>query len=127
MIPPSIILVLYGILTEESIGKLLIAGIIPGLLTAVGYAAVIFIRVYFNPSLAPTAGDFDFCRAVHALAPVWPVLILMFCVIGSLYYGIATPTEAGTIGAAAALLIAVAMRRLDWAGLTESLKHTVKS
>jgi tripartite ATP-independent transporter DctM subunit len=127
MIPPSIILVLYGILTEESIGKLLIAGIIPGLLTAFGYAAVIFIRVYFNPSLAPTAGDFDFRRAVRALAPVWPVLILMFCVIGSLYYGIATPTEAGALGAAAALLIAIALRRLNWSGLTESLQHTVKA
>src|SRR5690606_4504851 len=91
------------------------------------YAAVIFIRVYFNPSLAPTAGDFDFRRAVRALAPVWPVLILMFCVIGSLYYGIATPTEAGALGAAAALLIAIALRRLNWSGLTESLQHTVKA
>lgn len=127
MIPPSIILVIYGILTEESIGRLLIAGIIPGLLTAFGYVAVILLRVVRNPELAPIAGSFDLGRALRALAPVWPVLVLMVCVIGSLYLGIATPTEAGAIGAAAALVIALAMRRLGWAGLKDSLQHTVKT
>jgi tripartite ATP-independent transporter DctM subunit len=115
MIPPSIGFVLYGVFTETSIGKLLVAGIIPGLLTAIGYAVTIRIVLRRNPELAPVASErFPMRERIAALRSTWPLLLLMVMMIGGIYSGAVTPTEVGAVGASFALLMAVVMGRMGW-------------
>lgn len=114
MIPPSIPLVLYGVITETSIGKLLIAGIVPGLLTAAGYCIAIFLMVRFRPETAP-AGRTESAPAVRPVRTVigaWDGLLLAGIVLGGIYSGAITPTEASAIGAAGAFLVAIFYRRI---------------
>ena len=107
LIPPSIMFVIYGWYTQTSIGELLIAGIIPGLLTAVIYSAMIVIRCRINPDLAPKLNeDTDWNARFRILVQVWPIPVLVFFVAGSIFGGFATPTEAGAIGAFFAFVIA---------------------
>ncbi|MDA3919792.1 MAG: TRAP transporter large permease [Salinisphaera sp.] len=127
MIPPSIILIIYGILTEQSIGKLLIAGLVPGVLTAVGYIITIAILGFRHPARMPATSSFDFGQAMRSLGPVWPVVVLMLLIIGGLYSGAATPTEIGAIGAAAALLITLLLRRLDKEAFFGALEDTLST
>ncbi len=127
MIPPSVILIIYGILTEQSIGRLLIAGLIPGLLTAAGYVAVIVAYAIKNPQAAPRAEHFDFKGAVRSLGTIWPVMLLMAIVIFSLYGGLATTTEIGAIGAAGALLIVFLLGRFGLTGLFLSGRNTLRT
>src|SRR5699024_5232469 len=82
MIPPSIVLIIYGILTELSIGKLLIAGLVPGILTAIGYIVVISLIGWRAPEKMPAQKKFDLYDAVKALMPIWPILLLMILIIG---------------------------------------------
>lgn len=129
MIPPSIILIVYGVLTEVSIGKLLIAGIGPGLLTIAGYTAAILVMGLWRPEAMPARSGFNRAQAVASLKTVWPVFLLMTVVIGSLYSGIATPTEVGAIGSLCAFVIVLLMRRMRgqafFASLTETVRTTV--
>jgi tripartite ATP-independent transporter DctM subunit len=128
LIPPSVMFVIYGVFAEVSIVKLLIAGILPGLLTAAMYTAMILIRCRLNPALAPPLDESpEERRALRgaATAKVWPLLVLMLGVIGGLYGGVFTPTEAGAGGAAIALAIAVAQGRMGLRGLYESLKEAM--
>ena len=129
MIPPSIVLIIYGVLTEESIGKLLIAGLLPGLMTALGYFLTILVLAIRNPDAMPAQPSFEFKPALRALKSVWPMFLLMVLIIGGLYSGIATATEIGAIGAAAALLITIVLGRLDyrqfWLALQDTLTTTV--
>ncbi|MFV0244721.1 MAG: TRAP transporter large permease [Qingshengfaniella sp.] len=129
LIPPSILLVLYGVFAEVSISRLLIAGVIPGLLTAVAYVALILIRCKLNPALAPSldAEELATLRAdrITVLREVWPVVALILGIIGGLYGGIVTPTEAGATGAALALLIAVVQRRIDLAAFIAALRESM--
>lgn len=127
MIPPSIILIIYGILTEQSIGKLLIAGLVPGVLTAVGYIITIAILGIRHPARMPATSSFNFGQAMRALGPVWPVVVLMLLIIGGLYSGAATPTEIGAVGAAAALVIALLLRRLDKEAFFGALEDTLST
>lgn len=127
MIPPSLILIVYGILTEESIGRLFLAGVGPGLLTAAGYIVTIMYYGIRHPEWVPKHDTFDLQKAVKAIIPVWPIMLLVFVVMGSLYMGIATPTEVGAIGALAALVIVLALRRLDRARFVESVGATVST
>jgi C4-dicarboxylate transporter, DctM subunit len=120
--------VIYGVFAEVSIVRLLMAGILPGLLTAAMYTAMILIRCRLNPSLAPPLDESpEERRALRgaATARVWPLLVLMLGVIGGLYGGVFTPTEAGAGGAAIALVIAVAQGRMGLRGLYESLKEAM--
>ena len=122
MIPPSIGFVLYGIFAEVSISKLFIAGILPGLMTALVYAAMIIVRCKLRPELAPPFEDtVTWGERWRALAEVWPIGVLVFCIIGGLYLGIVTPTEAGAAGAFVALVIAVIQRRMTYQVLKESV------
>jgi C4-dicarboxylate transporter, DctM subunit len=129
LIPPSITFVIYGIFAEVSITKLLIAGILPGILTAVVYMAMIIIRCWHNPSLAPPIVYED--RAAlwrerwASLAEVWPIVVLIMGVIGGLYAGVVTPTEGGAAGALLAIAIGLLQRKLTWDGLVESFKDAV--
>ena len=133
LIPPSIMFVIYGVFAEVSITKLLIAGVLPGLLTAAVYTAMIIIRAKLNPSIAPPVqlepqeGTLWQARW-KSLLPVWPVLVLIFGIIGGLYGGIFTPTEAGAGGALLACAIALLQRRLTrrvlWDSVTEAVMTT---
>lgn len=128
LIPPSVMFVIYGVFAEVSIVKLLIAGILPGLLTAGMYTAMILIRCKLNPALAPSIKLSETERRKErwrATARVWPLVLLMLGVIGGLYGGVFTPTEAGAGGAAIALTIAVLQGRMDVPGFVSSLKEAM--
>ena len=116
LIPPSILFVLYGIFAEVSVVKLLIAGVIPGLLTAAIYTIMIVARCSFDPSLAPrvSRAERDSLREQRrgAIKEVWPLLLLILGIIGGLYAGVITPTEAGSGGASLAAVIGIAQRKL---------------
>jgi len=128
MIPPSILFILYGWYTETPIGKLFIAGILPGVLTAVGYVGMIVVRCWLNPGLAPRLTERPPMREkMKALAEVWPLPVLIFIVIAGLYTGMTSATEAGAFGAFGALVIAVAMKKLTLKQFWESQVETVKS
>jgi tripartite ATP-independent transporter DctM subunit len=121
LIPPSIIMVGYGILTETSIGALFIAGIIPGILMTIGYSATIAARCMINPELGPLGEKFTMREKVFSLTKVLPVFLTFIVVIGGIYGGIFTPTEAAGIGVLALLIISLAMRRLNWSNFKDSL------
>ncbi len=127
LIPPSILMVLYGIFAEQPIGKLFIAGILPGLMTALIYAALIVARVMIKPELAPpmTGASVSWSEKFTGLLDIWPVPLLVMGVIASIYLGIASPTEAGAIGAALAIVIALTQRQLSWQKLRQSVTETL--
>jgi len=124
LIPPSIAFVMYGIMTEQSIGKLFIAGIIPGILEVVFYIATISILCRLNPKMGPPGPKTTFSEKVHSLKGVWGMLVLFFLVIGGIYLGFITPTEAGAIGAFGALAIAVARKKMNGRKFIDSLLET---
>lgn len=127
MIPPSILMVIYGIITDTSIGKLLIAGIIPGIICAINYMLLIYIRAKRNPSIAPLfLKKISRKESFLALKNAWAVGILAFIIIGGIYSGAFTPTEAGGIAAFFALALSLFMKRLSWKGLADSLSDSVK-
>ncbi len=113
LIPPSIILILYGVLSETSIIDLFIAGVVPGAMLAASYMAYIAIRVMMNPSLVPDDQTSPtWTDRLRALGDLAPILGLIAVIIGSMYAGIASPSEAATIGVAGALVVAIAQRAL---------------
>jgi tripartite ATP-independent transporter DctM subunit len=121
LIPPSIIMVGYGILTETSIGALFIAGIIPGILMTIGYSVTIAIRCIINPELGPLGEKFTMREKITSLTKVTPVFLTFIVVIGGIYGGIFTPTEAAGIGVLSLVVIAIVMRRLNWENFKQSL------
>jgi len=125
LIPPSIIMVGYGILTETSIGALFIAGIIPGILMTIGYSVTIAIRCMINPELGPLGDKFTMREKVTSLTKVTPVFLTFIVVIGGIYGGIFTPTEAAGIGVLSLLVISIVMRRLTWENFKQSLLKSV--
>lgn len=129
LIPPSILFVLYGVFAEVSIVKLLIAGVLPGLLTAAVYTAMILLRCHFKPELAPRIDPAELAalrrERFPALLQVWPLLVLILGIIGGLYGGIVTPTEAGAGGALLALFIALLQGRMTFAVLFDSLREAI--
>lgn len=128
MIPPSIAFVIFGIITETSVGGLLLAGILPGVLTAIGYVAAIRFTLWRNPSLAPAApGQFPLRERMETLTTVWPILLLMVMLLTAIYSGAATVTEIGAVGAAAALLIAVAMRRMSFKAFVRAITRGTRN
>ncbi|MGE4337593.1 MAG: TRAP transporter large permease [Pigmentiphaga sp.] len=129
LIPPSVLFVLYGVFAEESISKLLIAGIFPGLLTAAIYAGMIIVRCRLNPELAPSMDErFSWRQRLASLRPCWPLPLLILAVIVGLYSGLTTATEAGAFGAVAAFVIALFTGRATpqamWNALVESVRST---
>jgi C4-dicarboxylate transporter, DctM subunit len=129
LIPPSISFVIYGVFAEVSVPKLLIAGILPGLLTAAVYMIMIMVRCSIDPSLAPPVEHAD--RAAlrrerwDSLAGIWPILVLIMGVIGGLYWGVVTPTEGGAAGAFLAAVIGIAQRTLTLAGFIDALRDAM--
>jgi tripartite ATP-independent transporter DctM subunit len=125
LIPPSILMVLYGVFTQQSIGQLFIAGFIPGVLSALIYIGMIVVRVKLNPALAPrTDQDVAPGELRQALREIWPLPLLIIGVLGGIFTGIMTPTEAGAVGALLAVLIALLRGRLSVSMMRGALKDT---
>ena len=127
LIPPSVILILYGILTEERIGQLLIAGILPGILQAALFMVTIYLQVRLNPSLAPLRPEAAFKDKLTSLTKVWPVLIIFVLAMGGIYFGVFTPTEAGAVGAFGAFIISLATGRFSRSTLVGSLDQAART
>lgn len=127
LIPPSLGFVFYGMLTEQSIGKLLISGILPGIILSLGFIIIILIQVRMNPSLAPrTPGDVTWKEKVLALSGVWETLLVFLMVMGGIFLGFITPNEAGAIGATALFFIVLSKRRLTLSNFIASLLEGVR-
>lgn len=127
MIPPSTIMVIYGIITETNIGKLFAAGVIPGLLTAVLMMAAIVYLTSRDPEHAPAGKRHTWPERWAALRGIWGVAVLVVVVLGGIYGGLFTATEGAGFGAAGAFLFALARRRLTWAILTEVLVESART
>ncbi len=126
LIPPSVPLVIYALLTQESIGKLFVAAVIPGIIAAFGYFVVIGIYVRFDPTAGPAGERATFKQKIQALVEVVPILCVFFVVVVGIYGGWANPTEAASIGAAATGLLAV-KNGLRWQGLRASIVGTASA
>jgi tripartite ATP-independent transporter DctM subunit len=126
MIPPSTAFIIYGITTQESIGRLFIAGIFPGILIAILYIIAIYISCRINPSLATKAPRSSLKESIGALYRVWGILVLFFLVLGGIYGGVFTPNEAGAIGAFGALVLGLAKRKLPFKIIKKSLTETAQ-
>lgn len=124
LIPPSIPFAFYGLLTDTSIGKLFIAGIVPGVITMFLFAAIVWLRCRINPALGPVGPAFTWREKLESAKGILPIAIIFLIVIGSLYGGICTPTEASAIGASGAVLVSLAMKRLTWANFRKAVSDT---
>lgn len=127
LIPPSVVLVIYGILTETSIAELFLAGFIPGLLEAVFYMITIAIVCRINPHAGPAGSRSSVKEKISSLKETWPILLLFTIVIGGIYSGIFSPSEAAGVGAFAALVIAICQGKMNRKAFVASLDDTVKS
>jgi len=131
LIPPSVVFILYGLTAGVSIGQLYIAGIVPGLMLAGLYIAYIVIRAWRNPSIAPRALSVEAALPLHEkialLRKLFLPSLVVFAVLGSLYLGWATPTEAGGVGVAGAALAALAKRRLNWPAVRHAITETTRT
>ena len=127
LIPPSVVLVLYGILTETSIGDLFIAGMVPGVLTVIGFMLVISIVTRIWPHLGAAGERKPLSEKFAALGKTWAILLLFVLVIGGIYFGVFTPTEAAGVGAMFAFLISAMRGRLTIRNTKEALLETVQT
>ena len=127
LIPPSTVMIIYGILTEQPIGTLFIAGIVPGILLSGLFMLSIYIWAKINPVLGPPGPRFSMKEKIYSLKDTWSILLLFFIVIGGLYTGWFTPTEAGGVGAFGAFAITIIKGRLTWKNLTGSLAETTRT
>jgi len=125
--PPSIAMVIYGIATQTSIAKLLIAGVVPGIICGIFLALAIFVWVRVRPQDAPETYRVPLAERWASTRHIWPSLLLIVIVMLLLYTGIATPTEVGAIGAFLAAVIGAAFGRLTWSGAFEALKMTMRT
>ncbi len=121
LIPPSIPLVIYGVWTESSIGQLFIAGIIPGVLMATAFCGMIIVRCVLKPELGPAGPSFSWPERFASLKKLLPTAVIFGVVLGGIYGGFFTPTEASAVGSAGVVVVAALMGRLTWARLRASL------
>jgi tripartite ATP-independent transporter DctM subunit len=119
-------MILYGIFTEESVGQLLMAGLIPGILSALVYMVMVWIRAKRNPEFAPRGDATNWNQKVVALKGTWSILALFTIVMGGIYSGIVTPTEAAAAGAAGAVILGFLAKRLDWDKTRDALVETAR-
>jgi tripartite ATP-independent transporter DctM subunit len=125
LIPPSILMIIYGVIAQTSITEVFLGGAVVGIMTAVSYCIVILIIAYLRPDIIPPTGTITHVGAVRALRQTAPILVLILLVLGGLFSGFFTATEAGAVGALGTVLISLATRTLDRATLTRSLNETV--
>ncbi|MBI1737219.1 MAG: TRAP transporter large permease [Candidatus Rokubacteria bacterium] len=132
LIPPSIFFIVFAAIADESVGRLFLGGLVPGLVATGTFMAYVAIRAMLNPALVPadrnaTGARLTVRRRLGGALEIWPFLLLIIAVLGSLYGGLATPTEAAGVGATAALLIAIGYRTLTWPGLRRAAMATVRT
>jgi tripartite ATP-independent transporter DctM subunit len=125
MIPPSLGLIIYGVMTQQSITVLFIAGVVPGLITVIGYVAVISAWTKYEPEIAGEDESYTWSERFGSLRNIWASILIIALVLGGLYGGIFTPSEAGAVGAIGAFLIA--LREMNWDGFTEALWSTTRT
>src|SRR5699024_1932933 len=122
LIPPSVLLIIYGALTSEPIGPLLIGGLVPGILMALLFILLINIQVRINPKLAPRKTESTpVINKISSLKSIWPFLVIFIVSIGGIYFGVFTPSEAGGVGAVGAFFATLITRRLSFKKLIDSL------
>lgn len=128
LIPPSLIFILYGASVGESVGRLFIAGIIPGTILSLFFIIYIALRTTFNPQLVPRKEiHVSWRERFHSLLSILPIFLIMFLIFGGIYFGVATPTEAAALGVGGALVVAFLNGQLNWSMLRLSLQETVKT
>jgi tripartite ATP-independent transporter DctM subunit len=127
LIPPSVFAVVYGFITGTSIGKMLLAGVIPGIILGIFLSFCIFIWVTVRPQDAPKTDGVSWSKRWRSLWGIWPSLMLIVMVMVLLYTGIATPTEVGALGAFMSGLIGFVTRRLNWTQTLEAIKGTIRA
>jgi C4-dicarboxylate transporter DctM subunit len=127
LIPPSVAMVIYSVMTETSLSKVLIAGVLPGILVCILLVLCILIWVTLRPADAPRLQKASWAERWRSVYSVGPSLLLISLVLILLYAGIATPTEVGALGAFIAAVIGIVMRRLDWAGALDAFRETVRN
>lgn len=125
LIPPSINMIVYGMVASTSVGQLFIGGVIPGILLTGMFMAYIAVRALINPMAAPSEGNTSLRSMLIGLCQLWPAYFLGFVVIGGIISGIVTPTEAAALGSFAAVLLAAALRKLVWVNFKVVLANTV--
>ncbi|GAB1380764.1 TRAP transporter large permease [Pararhodobacter aggregans] len=124
LIPPSVVMVVYAYITETDVGKLFIAGIVPGLLAIAMYMAALLIG---HRKSLPPGTPFNFMEAMRSLAGIWAVVLLFVMVIGSIYWGVATPTEASAIGATLTMVVGIVRGRLNFRQIVDSLTEALRT
>ncbi|MDR1573589.1 MAG: TRAP transporter large permease [Clostridiales Family XIII bacterium] len=127
MIPPSVSFILYGLITEDSIGHLFMAGVIPGVSQVLLYMIVIFIWGKIRPAYVPAAPKASWRDRRRSLMTIWPVILVFFIVFYGMYNGVFTPTECGAIGALAALVTSIALRRLNRKQLIQTIEDGMRT
>ncbi|MBK1782591.1 TRAP transporter large permease [Advenella sp. WQ 585] len=126
LIPPSIIMILYGVIAQTSISQLFLGGITAGLITIIGYVLVVYVRVKLNPSLAQDVKEeISFKDKVVALKDTWPIFLIMIGIFGGLFGGVFTPNEAGAIGAFLACVVAILKRAMTWTAFKAAALETL--
>jgi tripartite ATP-independent transporter DctM subunit len=127
MIPPSLGLIVYGLITENNIGLLFLGGIVPGVLTLAGYIGIIMLWTAYDPKVAPTSEKAPLESRLSSTLTVWPGLLVIFGVLGGIYSGIITATEAGAVGAVSAFLVATAVYGMGVSDTYEALRDTLET
>lgn len=130
LIPPSIFFIVYASISDQSVGRLFLGGVVPGVIVSLAFMTYVAVRCLLDPRLVPrTPGEEppSFATRLAGIGEIWPFLLLIVAVLGSLYGGVATPTEAAGVGASVALAIAAGYRTLTWRGLQAACLGTVKT
>ncbi len=127
LMPPSVILIIYGILTQLSIGKLFIAGIVPALLIALLFVLAIIVYCAVNPEEGPKGTSYPIKEMLIALAEIWETMLVFLLVMGGMFFGIFTPTKAGAVGSFSLLVIAMVQRKLSWNNFLNAVNDTLKT
>ncbi len=127
LMPPSIVLIVYGILTQQSIGKLFIAGIIPALFITAWFILAVYVYCRIKPEQGPKGDKFTVKEMFLSLKNLWETLAVFILVMGGLFGGFFTPTEAGAVGSFGVLLVAMVRRQLTWKGFVKSLYETLRT
>ena len=126
LIPPSVILIVYGIMTEQSIGELFAAGILPGILLATLFILAVYVVVRLNPEKGPPGPKTDLKRKIYSLTGVIEMLVIFLFVMGGLFLGFFTPTEGGAVGAFITLLLAIARRMISWKSFLMAIQESIR-
>ena len=127
IMPPSVVLIVYGVLTEQSIGALFVAGIIPAIIMTILFIICIFVQCRVLPEQGPPGKTYSWSEKVRSLGGMGDTLLVFILVMGGLFFGLFTPTEAAAVGAFGVLLVSVLRRQITWEGFVKSLYETLRT